>query len=159
MEQSPAQGIKAFKETPNPPRLLEQDEVARLLEELPEHFHALVACAVYAGLRRSKLFHLRWDDIDWRTAELTVVSSKEHHTKNYKSRRIPINGRLAEALGRHPRRLHTPYVFSNRDGQPYTDIREPLNEAAERAGLNGPVGLHQLRHNADCRIMPTRPAS
>ena len=26
-------------------------------------------------------------------------------------------------------------MFSNREGKPYTDIREPLNEAAQRAGI------------------------
>ena len=40
----------------------------------------------------------------------------------------------------------SPYVFSNREGKPYTDIREPLNDAAQRAGINGAIKLHQLRH-------------
>ena len=136
--------------------MLEQEEIARLLEELPGHFHALVACAVYAGLRREELFHLRWEDIHWKAGESNVVSRQTHHTKNYESRRIPMNEALVEALRRHPRRLvadkeeekakWSPYVFANREGQPYEDIREPLNLAAQRAGINGPIKLHQLRH-------------
>ena len=77
---------------------------------------------------------------------MTVVSREEHHTKNYESRRIPINEALAEALRRHPRRLGSPYVFGNRDGQPYDNIRKALNSAAKRAGIEGGVKLHQLRH-------------
>jgi len=126
--------------------LLEQEEIARLLEELPGHFHALVACAVYAGLRREELFHLRWEDIDWKAGELNVVSRQEHHTKNYESRRIPMNEALMEALRRHPRRLDSPHVFCNREGQPYDNIRKALNSAAQRAGIEGKVGLHPLRH-------------
>jgi len=126
--------------------LLEQEEIARLLEELPGHFHALVACAVYAGLRREELFHLRWEDIHWKAGESNVVSRQEHHTKNYESRRIPMNEALMEALRRHPRRLDSPHVFCNREGQPYDNIRKALNSAAQRAGIEGKVGLHPLRH-------------
>ena len=42
--------------------------------------------------------------------------------------------------------VDSPYVFSNRDGKPYTDIREPLDAAAQRAGIGDSVKLHQLRH-------------
>ncbi|MBI2506070.1 MAG: hypothetical protein HYW07_22880 [Candidatus Latescibacteria bacterium] len=66
IDTSPASGIKTFKETPKPPRLLEQEEIARLLVELPDHLKALGACAVYAGLRMSELFHLRWEDVNWK---------------------------------------------------------------------------------------------
>jgi integrase len=62
-EVSAAHGIRAFKEKNAVPQLLEAEEVVRFLEEVPPHFHALVACAVYAGLRRSELFYLRWEDI------------------------------------------------------------------------------------------------
>jgi integrase len=146
LETSPAKGVKGFKETPNAPYLLEQNEIARLLEETPDHLKALIACAVYAGLRRSELFHLRWEDIKWNTGELHVVSRREHHTKNYESRRIPMNDSLVETLRRHPRRLKSPYVFANREGRPYDDLRGSINSAAKRAGIKGEVKMHQLRH-------------
>lgn len=147
LPENPARSVKVFKETPEQPRLLEGLEIARLLEEMPEHHRGVVACAVYAGLRRSELFHLRWDDIDWKAGELNVVSRQEHHTKNYQSRRIPLGEALKGALQRHPRRLDSPYVFCNRrDGQPYDNIRKALLKAAQRAGIEGGVRMHQLRH-------------
>ncbi len=149
LEVSVAHGIPAFKEKNSVPQLLEKEEVARFLEEVPPHFHALVACAVYAGLRREELFHLRWEDIHWQRRELVVASNREHHTKNYESRRIPMNDALVVALQAHKTNhliLGSPYVFSNREGKSYTDIREPLNDAALRAGISGSVKLHQLRH-------------
>ena len=63
LEQSPARGITAFKEKPVAPRLLEQEEIANLLARTPDHLYALVACIVYAGLRREELFYLRWEDL------------------------------------------------------------------------------------------------
>ena len=146
LQASPAEGIKNPKEIPNPPRLLEQEEIFRLLEEVPDHLNALVVCAVYAGLRKKELFYLRWKDIDWTTGELNVVSREEHPTKNYESRRIPMNEALAEALRRHPRRLGSPYVFCNEKGEPYDNVRIALNSAAKRAGIEEGFMLHQLRH-------------
>lgn len=147
LEESPARNIKTFKEIPNPPRLLEQDEIIRLLEKIPDHLKALIVCAVYAGLRRDELFHLRWKDINWKTKELTVVSRREHHTKNYESRRIPMNEALVGALKRHPRRLGTPYVFCNsQSGEPYDNVRKALKSAAKAAMIEDGVKLHQLRH-------------
>jgi len=146
LEETPARDVKIFKETPKSPQLLEVEEVARLLEELPDHLKALGTCAVYAGLRRSELFRLQWKDISWRTGELMVRSEEMHHTKNYKSRRIPMNDALQEALRRHPRRLDSSYVFCNREGQPYDNVYKALQSAAKRAGIEGKVTMHQLRH-------------
>jgi integrase len=146
LEESPARKVRMFKEQPKAARLLEQGQVVRLLEEMPDHLKGLVACAVYAGLRMSELFHLRWEDIDSKAGELNVVSREEHPTKNNQSRRIPMGEVLAEALRRHPRRLDSPYVFANQGGQPYDNIYKALRSAAQRAGIEGKVGLHQLRH-------------
>ena len=41
---------------------------------------------------------------------------------------------------------HSPYVFVNLRGQLYNDVRKPLSKAALRAGIEGNVNLHQLRH-------------
>ena len=146
LEASPTDRVKMLKEIPNPPRLLELEEVARLLEEMPDHQKALIATVAYAGLRREELFHLQWHDIDWKAGELHVVSRQDHPTKNNESRRIPMNDALQGALKRHPRRLDSHYVFSNAQGQPYDNIRKSLSGTAERARIQGRVGLHQLRH-------------
>ena len=146
MEHNPTISVKTAKESPKKQRLLEADEIARLLANLPDHHYGLAACIVYAGLRRSEVLHLRWEDINQKTGELHVVSRQEHHTKNYKSRRIPMNDDLRAALQRHPRRLGSPYVFCNHLGQPYDNIRKSLNKAAQQAGIDGGVTMHQLRH-------------
>jgi integrase len=146
IDTSPARDVKMFKELPEAPKLLEVGEVEMLLAEMPDHLRAVVACAVYAGLRRSELFHLQWGDISFETGELTVASRREHHTKNYQSRRIPMNTALVEAFKRHPRYLGSQVVFSSREGKPYTDIRDSLEAASARAGIEGGVRLHQLRH-------------
>ncbi|MBI2506069.1 MAG: site-specific integrase [Candidatus Latescibacteria bacterium] len=81
-----------------------------------------------------------------------MVSREEHPTKNYESRRIPMNDELRKALRRHLQLLgdrlpeKTACVFGNREGQPYDNIYKALASAALRAGIEGGIGLHQLRH-------------
>ena len=154
IEFGPANGVKAYKEQPESPRLLDASEISALLREVPNHLKALVACIVYAGLRRSEVFRLRWDDIDWKAGEITVASRRGAHTKNYASRTIPMNDALVDYLQRHSPVLvrisghmtKSPYVFSRPNGKPYTDVRDSLRAAAHRAGIEGDVKLQLLRH-------------
>ena len=117
-----------------------------MLRACPDWLRALVACAVYAGLRSEELLHLQWRDVDWENGELLVASRRGHHTKNYTSRRIPMNPELIPYLKQHPRVLKSVYVFCKQDGKPFRDIRVSLKQAAKRAGIEGFIGLHQLRH-------------
>ena len=63
LKQSPAAGIKQFKERPPTPRYLEVEEAAALLEACPQSIYAFVATAVNTGMRKSELFFLEWSDI------------------------------------------------------------------------------------------------
>jgi len=155
LDQNPAREVRAYKETPQAPRLLEQEEVARLrdaciAEPCPVDLHALVSCMVYAGLRKAEVLNLRWDGIDWKREELTVQSRPEWHTKNYQSRTIPLSEDLAEALRNTPRRLGCALVFPTEAGTAYQNthyIESALDRAAGRAGIEGGVTFHQLRHS------------
>ena len=66
-----------------------------------------------------------------------------------------MNDALQDALRRHPARLvseevgkieRSPYVFSNASGKPYARVDKALRNAAQRAGIEGAVTLHPLRH-------------
>jgi integrase len=147
LEQSPAAGVSQYKEPPNPPQLLEREQIAALLETVPHHHKALVGMAVYAGLRRSELFHLEWRDIDVRNGVVTVApQGMQRSTKNNKVRRIPINVELAQLLDKHPRRLDSRLVFANKDGLPFNNVRKALLTAGREIGVEGVLTLHQLRH-------------
>ena len=80
-----------------------------------------------------------------RAGHVAAVSRREHHTKNYKTRQIPLCEPLKELLLRHPRRLGSPYVFANRNGRPYDNIDCSLARAAQVAGIDD-LSMHQLRH-------------
>lgn len=146
LDSNPATEVKTFKETPDQARLLEVHEIDRLLNEVPNNLRAFVSVIVNAGLRSAELYRLQWRDIDSERGELTVASRRGGATKNHESRRIPMNDALSEDLRRHPRNLNSPYVFCNSQGEPLKNVRKSLKSAAERAGIEGFVGPHQLRH-------------
>ena len=143
---SPAAGISALKEAPNPPRLLTSGEVTRLLAEMPDHLRAAVGVCVYAGLRKTEVLRLRWQDIDLKAGVLTIISRHGATTKNHETRHVPLNAALAELLRQHPRVLGVQYVFPGRDGkQPLRYLKSALVAAAARAGIDT-IHTHQLRH-------------
>lgn len=108
------------------------------------------------------LFQLEWRDVDLKNGVLTVAPQGERRsTKNNKIRRIPINAELRVLLDRHPRRLGATLVFPSNQSQwdkPFYDIRKPLDQAAQEAGIEDGVGLKQLRH-AFCSHVRSWPAS
>ena len=61
-------------------------------EPYVDHLQPIVLLEMNTGLRRSEVFHLRWEDIDFEAKWLTVQGVS---AKNRQTRRIPLN---AEAL-------------------------------------------------------------
>lgn len=79
---------------------LSQQEVERLLscEAIPQMERTLYAVALYAGLRMGELYGLRWRDLDFERAQLSVKRSYTTVPKSGKSRHLPINARLLQLL-------------------------------------------------------------
>jgi integrase len=83
--------------------VLEPVDVQALLSELREPFRTLILLASVTGLRRGGLFGLKWQDIDFRQAEIrierSIVDQVEGPPKTLASRRpIPMSAELASAL-------------------------------------------------------------
>jgi len=67
-------------------------EVGALLAELRDPFRTLILLASVTGLRRGELFGLKWEDVDFRNAEIRIVRSMvdqiEGPPKTLASRRL-----------------------------------------------------------------------
>jgi len=57
---------------------------------------ALIAIALYTGMRKSEILHLEWQDIDFESGVIQITPKREfsHLTKSGKSRAVKVNSRL-----------------------------------------------------------------
>ncbi|MFI5004739.1 MAG: tyrosine-type recombinase/integrase [Solirubrobacterales bacterium] len=138
---------------PTRPAVSEQEREAQRAED---HQDAeIVRVAAYAGLRRGELLALRWRDVDFAGAALTLAramsAGEECSTKSGRVRRVPLADQAAAALERTSRREHftspDELVFCNALGRALdtSALRRRYRRAQAAAGVR-PLRFHDLRH-------------
>ena len=144
---NPVATVKLTNEPKQRLRFLEPEEETILLSKCGEPLRTMVLVGIYLGVRlRSEGLTLQWRDVDFARGTLTVQSA---WAKNGKSRTIPMNSLVREALGRLPRKSE--WVFTKPDGRPYTAVGG-FNRARQAAGLSD-VTVHTLRHTFATRLI------
>jgi integrase len=116
---------------------------------------AIYLTAALAGLRRSELLALRWEDIDFEHSSIHVhegySARKTGKPKSRKSRTVPMIDQLADTLddlkGRGHHTTRRDHVFVSRLGTELdgSALRRRYIAARDAAGLR-PLRFHDLRH-------------
>lgn len=141
---NPLRKVKKLKVPEKEFRFLSLDEIDKVLENCPEHIYPMILTAIHTGMRKMELFRLKWQDINFEQGYLTVKSTEEGHTKNYKNREIPLTIELSDCLSNLERKID--YVFVNPHGIRYlSNIEESLNYIIKESGVKK-FTLHHLRH-------------
>ncbi len=148
---NPIASVKVKREAPRRrKRALRSWEVEKLLEASKPTRRGIDLRPVwltflYAGLRKSELVELLWEDVDW---EARAIYVRPGIAKTGQGRRI----RIAEGLYPVLRGLYTPgatgHVFLNAKGRPWrNNLLDRFKRCVARAGLD-PEGLnlHALRY-------------
>jgi integrase len=125
------------------------DEVERLIAAAKDGRHGhrdatMLLVAYRHGLRASELTDLRWDQIDFSTANLHVRRAKKGTPATH-----PILGDELRALRRLQREQapKSPFVFTSERGGPFTTAGfARIVAAATRASLEIKAHPHMLRH-------------
>jgi integrase len=153
------------------PRVLDRDEIARLLAEASDLYRPALATKVFSGLRAMELLGLCWSCVDFDRGVIVVRHQLARASKGTTAGLVDLKTRgarrdvvllpeLAELLRVH--RLHAfqrglarqnDYVFVTGEGTAFSYrnfATRGLTKAADRAGLN-PDGKpkltpHDLRH-------------
>jgi len=135
-------------------------EVGALLAELRDPFRTLILLASVTGLRRGELFGLKWEDVDFRNAEIRIVRSMvaqiEGPPKTLASRRpLPMSSELASALENWRKRTSyaasqdwvfaSPLALGKKPYWPDAVLKRHILPAAERAGITKRIGWHSFR--------------
>ena len=145
------------------PDVLTPDEFNRLVEELPARERVMVLLVGTAGLRRSELIALTWQDVDFKTLQLQVrracVNGQMGETKTRASTRpLPLDPSVAATLEEwkavaeysSPTDFLFPSLRNNGTAPiwPDTLLRKVIRPAAIRAGITEKViGWHTFRHS------------
>ena len=160
------------------PYIYTHDEVHRLLHATgsyriqcrklqPHTLRAILLLLYGAGLRISEALALRLEDVDPPSALITV-----HNSKFDKTRLVPLGADLNQAMGQylaqrnaegHSQNPRAPFFVLRRGGSVSIQIvQQNFRCLCEYTGIRRTDGacyqprLHDLRHYADFRIMPSR---
>ncbi len=137
-------------------RALTEEDAAKLVAELRYHWAVLVRVALGTGLRISEVGRLRWEDLDLAgdPPRLTV-----HRAKSGRARLVPILPDAVEALHSWSRsiggRVFPLLILDETDNVSSgarSTLGAALGRAAVRAGIEGPVRPHDLRHTWATRL-------
>jgi integrase len=139
--------------------VLNQEEVVRLLEAAPGlKYKAAFGVAYGAGLRVSEVVALKVSDIDSKRMTLRVEQGK-----GQRDRYVMLSPQLLEWL-REWWRAARPQAWLFPGQNPVNpmsarQLSRAVHTAAQAAGIAKRVSPHTLRHNAECRIIPSYLAS
>lgn len=107
---------------------------------------------VRAGLRRSEVYFLKWDNVDLKNGYLAIRHCPEWHPKKHKERVIPIPEDLVDYLKKVPRL--SPWVVG-RDVAQVSNATKYFKRVIKRAKLRG--SLHTMRHSYASHLAPHVP--
>ena len=133
--------VRMPKENNRRLRYLSKEECQALVNASPTHLKPVVVTAINTGMRKGEILSLEWErNIDLKHGFILLDV-----TKNGERREIPINQVLRETLQGLVRRLDTPYVFVDGDGNRFKDVKRSFNTALRKAGIKD-FRFHDLRH-------------
>lgn len=150
-----------------------RDEIKAFVAALDAHWRPLLVTAVFTGMRSSELRGLRWQDVNFKRAEISVTQRADEFGEigppksEAGVRTIPVPPLVINALKEHKlKQAGSPiYVFANPDGEPRSHaniVQKGLWPAMIKAGVTVPsekmdkdgepilkakyAGMHALRH-------------
>lgn len=140
IKESPAKSVQFLREPEGRVRYLEKEEIVKLLAKCSAKLRPIVIVALNTGMRRGEMLNLKWHDVDFQRDIISLFD-----TKNGESRKIPMNAQVKAALIRVKKHPESQFIFCNRKGQPFNNIRKSFLQACKNAGIIN-FHFHDLRH-------------
>jgi integrase len=147
VETSPINGLKAPTKEESRDRVLEDDEIVRLLRACRNDvypFRQFVPILLATAQRRGELAEMRWSEVDL-TAKQWVIPADR--SKNGKPHVVPLSPYALDALNEVPRFLDCDYVFTTTRNSPVSGFSKMLRRLSEGSQTSD-WRLHDLRRTA-----------
>jgi integrase len=132
--------VKLLPENNRRLRFLSVQECQTLIDCCAPHLKPIVTVALHTGMRKSQILGLRWEQIDLIHGFILLETSK-----NGERSEIPIDSTLMEMFEGMPHSIESIYVFTDRDGDPYKEVKKSFRTALMKAGISD-FRFHDLRH-------------
>ncbi len=137
------------------PRVLSQDQIARLIQRCDLYDKTMLAVIYDCALRASEACNLKWDDINFDRQRLFVCQGK-----GKKDRYVPISGQLLKLLRIYRKRYPSEDFVFKSHGRRVTPqpikpgyIRTVLKNALTKACLDQSITIHALRHSSASHLL------
>ena len=137
---NPVRKVRFFPENKRHLRYFTKEEIKALYNACAEHLKPIIIVALNTGMRKGEILNLKWEDIDFRQKIIYLLE-----TKNNEKREIPMNQVVFDTLLKVRKPPNSPYVFYNKDGKPFDDVKTAFWRALKRAGIKN-FRFHDLRH-------------
>ena len=139
--ENPVKEVKFFQERQYLMKVLDKEEIKRLITVAGDPLRPIIILALNTGMRKGEILNLRWSDVDFADCYIYIKKSKSNVM-----RKIPMNTIVVASLKNIKR--ENDYVFPGpRTGKQYSDIFYPFKQACEKAGIKD-MRFHDLRHTA-----------
>jgi len=139
--ENPVKDVDFFQERQLVMKILDKEEVLRLINVSKDYLKPIIIVALNTGMRRGELFNLRWNDIDFAEHFIFIKKSKSGFM-----RKIPMNDLVATTLKNIKR--ESDFVFcSPKTKGLLTSVRTSFKAACKEAHVPD-LRFHDLRHTA-----------
>jgi integrase len=151
---------KKIREDQKPVVILTLEELEKFVEYTKKHYpelYPIYMVFMYTGARKTELFTLEWDDIDWERRVIKIRYKKGFIPKT-DERSLPLHNKLAEILKSIPRKSKyifldgkKPYLYPDeKKKRGYYESHKPsrcLAEIMKAIGKPEFTRIHWLRHS------------
>ena len=147
VEVSPVVGLKAPTKEVSRDRVLDDDEVIRLLRACQNHvypFRQFVPMLLATAQRRGEVAEMRWSEIDL-DGKIWVIPA--NRSKNGKPHVVPLSAYALDVLSGIPRFLDCDFVFTTTHKSPVSGFSKMLRRLSDGSQTFG-WRLHDLRRTA-----------
>jgi integrase len=147
VETSPIVGLKAPTKEESRDRVLDDDEIERLLGACRNDvypFRQFVPVLLATAQRRGELAEMRWSEIDFREKVWVIPAER---SKNGKPHVVPLSAYALAVLAEVPRFTDCDYVFTTTHRSPVSGFSKMLRRLCEGSQTSD-WRLHDLRRTA-----------
>jgi len=141
VKENPVKEVKQFQERKIEMKILDRDEIDRLIHNSCDHLKGIIILALNTGMRKGEILNLNWNDIDFNKLFIFIKTSKSGA-----ARKAPMNDLVVDTLKRIKR--ESDYVFcSPKTKEHIKDVKTAFKAACVRAKICN-LRFHDLRHTA-----------